>query len=68
MNSYTFQPANAIPFDSSNPDHRKVYLGFLKNGKWSMTFKLEFPFTNIVSLVVHKLATEACKNDHDLAA
>lgn len=60
--SSILQPVKTVAFDPTNPEHRKVYVDFLNTGKWSVRFDLEYPFTNLPSLVMFKLATEACKD------
>ena len=52
-----------IPFDPSNPEHRKAYLDFVNNGKWSIRFELEAPFQSIPNMIMFKLSVLACANE-----
>lgn len=49
-------------FDPTNKAHREVYRHWLETGKMLQTFELEFPFTNVVSLMERKLAEYAVNN------
>jgi hypothetical protein len=67
--SSILQPIKVIAFDAKNADHRKTYVNFLNTGKWAEKFDLEYPFTNLPSMIMFKLSVEACADvgqvDHD---
>ena len=51
----------AVKFDATNPEHRTAALTFLKLGRWTMKFEMEWPYTTVPQTVLMKLAEYACR-------
>jgi hypothetical protein len=56
----------SVKFEVTNPAHRKAYLDFLNNGKWTIRFQREYPFTSLPSMVMYKLAVFACSAEGEV--
>lgn len=61
--SSILQLSRPVTFDATNTEHRKSYVSFLTTSKWTLRFELEFPFTTLPSMVMYKLAIQACASE-----
>lgn len=62
------QAPNQVKFDATLPEHRAAYVQFMKNGRWPITFEVEWPFTNVPSMVMFKLAQFACLSEGEISS